>query len=704
MPFAQNYAFSPLSTPGYEFATSAAGSSHPYLKHNLDTMEPHATASGPLQATSKTHGPSPPVSATSSLQDLDPLADVFSLFGPPPIHADSAGHAASGDSEVPVQPMPRVKGEHDGASPHKFIEKQAYFMVNPSSTGSMDETDAKTSHWNSENDISDMDSKLKLLVGSHHNPSPPLPPPLSPPFGPPPPTTFPGQPLHGWGQVQASKHSRSREPVPRGIGYGGHDDMYPAEHYYSRRGKKAVTQPSSNKQREAFEEAILRRDQLSQRCFGLLSRLISTHHDSNTNGAGAESLPSLLLSSTCLDVAAETLRNDSLEDAKKRKDLYCAVCELVTVLAKQAGNAYLIIQERPYKRGSHLIREVCSPLKGTSLEKVTSIQSCMSNLVKQCKVISRNAKTKEARSGFKDMHEICQLILPLSELLSGLKDQTDSAVINAANIASNAALDHNLWLDYHRDHAYEDVPDEVMFADHAFGKRAAEAKEAPKGRMKRLIEEGASLSTSLPPGILVRYAENRPDVMKALIVGPAGTPYHGGMFEFDFWASEKYPAEPPKCTFRTTGGGRAHFNPNLYPCGKVCLSLLGTWAGERWRPGESTILQILVSLQAMVLCEEPWFNEPGREHGYGAQRAQSQDYNQAIQLLTVRWAMNDVLVNHADAVNYKRKTVWGDVIERYVKGNKAELSTTVQSWMRKNPGLKDVEYAKGFLSKLDQMH
>ena len=46
---------------------------------------------------------------------------------------------------------------------------------------------------------------------------------------------------------------------------------------------------------------------------------------------------------------------------------------------------------------------------------------------------------------------------------------------------------------------------------------------------------------------------------------------------------------------RTTGGGRVRFNPNLYHCGKVCLSLLGTWSagqGESWSPDASTTFQV----------------------------------------------------------------------------------------------------------------
>jgi hypothetical protein len=47
---------------------------------------------------------------------------------------------------------------------------------------------------------------------------------------------------------------------------------------------------------------------------------------------------------------------------------------------------------------------------------------------------------------------------------------------------------------------------------------------------------------------------------------------------------------------RTTGNGTVRFNPNLYNCGKVCLSLLGTWSGgqgESWNPEVSSAFQVL---------------------------------------------------------------------------------------------------------------
>lgn len=67
---------------------------------------------------------------------------------------------------------------------------------------------------------------------------------------------------------------------------------------------------------------------------------------------------------------------------------------------------------------------------------------------------------------------------------------------------------------------------------------------------------------------------------KIMIAGPDGTPYAGGLFEFDCLIPLEYPHKPPLMHLRTTGGGTVRFNPNLYNCGKVCLSLLGTWPGR----------------------------------------------------------------------------------------------------------------------------
>ena len=48
---------------------------------------------------------------------------------------------------------------------------------------------------------------------------------------------------------------------------------------------------------------------------------------------------------------------------------------------------------------------------------------------------------------------------------------------------------------------------------------------------------------------------------------------------------------------------------NLYEEGKVCLSILGTWAGDKnesWSAARSSLLQAFVSIQGLVLVKEPY--------------------------------------------------------------------------------------------------
>lgn len=62
----------------------------------------------------------------------------------------------------------------------------------------------------------------------------------------------------------------------------------------------------------------------------------------------------------------------------------------------------------------------------------------------------------------------------------------------------------------------------------------------------------------------------------------------------------------------SAGYGSVRFNPNLYNCGKVCLSLLGTWSGEPWNPDVSNLTQVFNSILFLIFIEKPYFNEPGK--------------------------------------------------------------------------------------------
>lgn len=79
----------------------------------------------------------------------------------------------------------------------------------------------------------------------------------------------------------------------------------------------------------------------------------------------------------------------------------------------------------------------------------------------------------------------------------------------------------------------------------------------PRSRLTRIASEMSSLAASLPvehsASIFLRCDEARMDVLKALVIGPEGTPYANGCFEFDILLSPDYPNSPPSVLLVTTG-------------------------------------------------------------------------------------------------------------------------------------------------------
>ncbi|KAL2612071.1 hypothetical protein R1flu_023763 [Riccia fluitans] len=156
--------------------------------------------------------------------------------------------------------------------------------------------------------------------------------------------------------------------------------------------------------------------------------------------------------------------------------------------------------------------------------------------------------------------------------------------------------------------------------------------------VKKIQQEWSILEKDLPNTIYARVYEERMDLMRAVIVGIAGTPYHDGLFVFDIYLPPEYPSVPPVVHYHSGG---LRLNPNLYENGKVCLSLLNTWTGkgsEIWHPSTSSILQLLLSIQGLVLNAKPYFNEAGydRQVGTGEGEKNSVVYNENSFLLSCK--------------------------------------------------------------------
>jgi ubiquitin-protein ligase len=192
-------------------------------------------------------------------------------------------------------------------------------------------------------------------------------------------------------------------------------------------------------------------------------------------------------------------------------------------------------------------------------------------------------------------------------------------------------------------------------------------------RLKRITNEIKELEDSSKvlkdSGIYFHYNEEDMSIVYALLIGPENTPYEKGFYFFKFEYPLNYPMEPPKTKYYTQGilknsstnnSFYVRFNPNLYTCGKVCLSMLNTWSGPGWVP-TNTLSNVLVAIQALVFNEEPLRNEPGYENAHNNDILK---YNHLLEYSNIKISVMNIIDNiPSEFVFFK------DIIEDYFVKN-----------------------------------
>ncbi|KAI0017853.1 hypothetical protein F4780DRAFT_571685 [Xylariomycetidae sp. FL0641] len=445
----------------------------------------------------------------------------------------------------------------------------------------------------------------------------------------------------------------------------------------------------------------------------LMARLLPSHEKSGSLDVAPPELLKFILSRTpLLHQSAQLLGRNAIEELSRSHYLWDGVLNFVDALGSHTATAFLVYEERSilYPKGGMLLD--LSFEKGTSKPRITpkdtgvSFVTLIQSLATQARTLRRHAEVNPTEFDNPEGRQhlaLSRRLTDMSALYDANKQQFRRSMDITPEEGSAPALEVKEW---HRENCVSDVPDEVILADHTYVKQANTAAmgPVPRGRMKRLITEISTLQTSLPEGIYVRHGSSRLDVMKVLIIGPRGTPYEHGCFEFDLFCNSEYPTIPPHMRFRTTAGGKIRFNPNLYENGKskltrrpespgpcrsfgiyllisffstVCLSLLGTWSGEPWRSEQSTILQILVSIQSMILCEEPWYNEPGRE--LREEKAQSTHYSNEVRSWTLDHAIQPWVAAPED-----RTSVWHHTVQLHLRAHARELADSYTKAARRS--------------------
>lgn len=181
----------------------------------------------------------------------------------------------------------------------------------------------------------------------------------------------------------------------------------------------------------------------------------------------------------------------------------------------------------------------------------------------------------------------------------------------------------------------------------------------------------------------IYYTHDDEDILKgyALILGPVDTPYFGGNYFFEINYPANYPHSPPRVVY-CTNGDNIRFNPNLYKCGKVCISILNTWRGEQWTSCQ-TISTLLLTL-CTLLCKDPLLNEPSITKTH----ADFNKYTQIIEYKNIEIAIlkmvNQVTSVYPSQFNFFYSVVKEnflknkDAIKKYVEEKAAEQKNILQ--------------------------
>ncbi|TVU17592.1 hypothetical protein EJB05_33636, partial [Eragrostis curvula] len=184
--------------------------------------------------------------------------------------------------------------------------------------------------------------------------------------------------------------------------------------------------------------------------------------------------------------------------------------------------------------------------------------------------------------------------------------------------------------------------DQMSPSDHYFLKETEQGIGGGKSWTKTVQKEWKILENNLPDTIYVRAFEDRMDLLRVAMVGAVGTPYQDGLFFFDLQLPPTYPTAPPPVHYHSFG---LNLNSNIEESGTICVSLLDTFEGEGvelWSPEMSTILQVVVSIQGLVLTAQPFYNESENEKYLGTPEAARNEIVHAEDtcLVTLRTMLN----------------------------------------------------------------
>lgn len=112
---------------------------------------------------------------------------------------------------------------------------------------------------------------------------------------------------------------------------------------------------------------------------------------------------------------------------------------------------------------------------------------------------------------------------------------------------------------------------------------------------RRLHREFRELRNNPPHGVSADLVDDDITHWTAIITGPSGTAYEGGLFKLDIKFSDDYPFKAPSARFLTKV-----YHPNVNGSGSICLDILK----NQWSPA-LTMDKVLISISSLLETPNP---------------------------------------------------------------------------------------------------
>jgi ubiquitin-conjugating enzyme E2 D/E len=113
--------------------------------------------------------------------------------------------------------------------------------------------------------------------------------------------------------------------------------------------------------------------------------------------------------------------------------------------------------------------------------------------------------------------------------------------------------------------------------------------------LRRIQKELEDLKKDCPESCSAGPQGNNLYMWTGIILGPADSPFAGGIFNLDIHFPTEYPFKPPKILFKTR-----IYHPNIHPQGHICLDILK----DMWSP-TLTISKVLLSIGSLLTDPNP---------------------------------------------------------------------------------------------------